>query len=174
MLNKLHFSLLYLLPANFVPMSEVIWYKISTGKCYQPDLQYASLYIVCILFSIRMSFALDKHLHNMAEPNLTANTSCWLRGNVLRSTIFGYCLHIVNHVQCIDRLKIQATEPTGTTKSQVNNTFLWIPYLHLLPKGPTACTTGRVSVNIILVNILLCRDYCVFLTATSFRRISME
>ncbi|XP_031686222.1 ankyrin repeat domain-containing protein 13A-like isoform X1 [Oncorhynchus kisutch] len=58
---------------------------------------------------------------------------------------FGYCLHIV---QCVRRLKIQAAEPTGAAKSWVNNTFLCIPYLHLLTsKGPTACTTGKNDVE---------------------------
>lgn len=98
---------------------------------------------------------------------------------MLQSTMFGYirlhCWHIVHHMLCVKRMKIQVTEPTSTTKSCLNNPFLWIAYLHLLPpKGPTACTTGKVSVNMIVFNSLACKDYCVIFWATSIILMSHE
>ncbi|XP_035611316.1 checkpoint protein HUS1 isoform X1 [Oncorhynchus keta] len=62
----------------------------------------------------------------------------------LRSVTFGYCLHIVHDVQCVRRLQIQTTEPTGEAKSQLN-TFLWIPHLHLLTAKLTAWTTCKAN-----------------------------
>lgn len=85
---------------------------------------------------------------------------------------FGYCFHIVHHVQCISMLKIQVTDRRRKKKT-VSNAFLWItlPYLHILPpKGPTRCSNGKISVNVILFNIL---PYWVFFPAISFRMILM-
>ena len=68
--------------------------------------------------------------------NLTS-TSSLLRGNFLRSTLFGYM-----------RYEIQAIEYTieYTSRSRINITLLWTFDLHYLPaKGPTARTTSKVN-----------------------------
>ena len=49
---------------------------------------------------------------------------------------------------------------TGALKSWVNNTFPWIFSLKFpTAEGPTARTTNRVSSNVILFNILACKEH---------------
>lgn len=65
--------------------------------------------------------------------------------------------------------EIQADSQTSAPKSLVDSSFLRTFYLHFLSsKGQTARTTGKISIHIIVFNILACRDSCVFFRATFF------
>lgn len=131
-----------------------------------------------------MQFARDEHLAqyvNHGWPSLTKPQieSCSTRtagkfhlslpanllGNVLRSTKFSY---IRLFTCCASRAEYQDIKYTSDRiYPRVNKKYPQESHLHfLLPKGPTACTTGKVKIS--FYSPLSCWDSCVF-RATSFR-----
>lgn len=159
MLNILHFNLLYLFPDDFVPITENLRQNIhikvlSTQPSVLNPTNTFTIWLSLTQPQIdrcpRQSTGKFHKLFQLIAKNLR------------RSTTFGYIRLLFTHCASI-------TCNPGDSRSRVN-TFLWIPNLYLLAsKGATARTTGKVSRNIILINMLLCRDSCIFFRQTSFK-----
>jgi hypothetical protein len=168
-LNKLHFNLLHLLSSDFATVwGNLIQNIHREALSIRPSVCW-SVYWFVFLFSILTQFVQTLAQYGWAKPNhrvhvvphnhLANFTNTSRLRKCASDDMFGYIWLLFTY--CAMRQEIENT--SGRTyrccKSWVNNTFLCIPDLHLLTsKGPTACTTGKVSVNIIVFNILACRE----------------